>query len=262
VPEGDVVLRTARRLHQALAGQLLSAADLRVPALATANLVGHEVEEVVAVGKHLLVRVAPDWTLHSHLRMDGSWHLFRTGARWTGGPGHTIRVVLGTTQWTAVGYRVHDLALVRRRDETTLVGHLGPDLLSADWEPAEAVRRLLADPTRPVGEALRDQTRVAGIGNLFLSETLFLSGVDPWQPVGEVPALDAVLERARRLMTASVAHVGQSTTGDTRRGQGQWVYRREGEPCRRCGTLVRSATQGEAPQDRRTYWCPTCQPTR
>ena len=260
MPEGDVVLRTARRLHEALAGQPLSVADLRVPSLATADLTGHDVEEVVSVGKHLLMRVAPDWTLHSHLRMDGSWHVFRTGARWTGGPGHTIRAVLGNTQWTAVGYRVHDLALVRRRDEAKLVGHLGPDLLADDWDLTEAVRRLHAEPQRPIGQAQRDQRNVAGIGNLFLSETLFLSGVDPWRPVGEVPAIETLLERARRLMTASVAHLGQSTTGDTRRGQGQWVYRREGEPCRRCGTTVRRGQQGAQTEERSTYWCPSCQP--
>jgi endonuclease VIII len=260
VPEGDVVLRTARRLHEALAGQVLTVADLRVPTLSTVDLVGHRVDEVVAVGKHLLTRLAPDWTLHSHLRMDGSWHVFGTGDRWTGGAGHTIRAVLGNDRWTAVGYRVHDLALVRRADETSLVGHLGPDLLVDDWDAAEAERRLTAQPDRTVGEALRDQRCVAGIGNLFLSETLFLSGVDPWRPVGEVPTLGAVLERARRLMTASVARTGQTTTGDTRRGQQHWVYQREGDPCRRCGTTIRRAQQGPAMLERSTYWCPSCQP--
>ncbi len=262
MPEGDVVLRTARRLHEALAGEVLQVADLRVPALATADLAGRRVDEVVAVGKHLLVRVAPDLTLHSHLRMDGSWQVVRTGTRWTGGPGHAVRVVLGTARWTAVGYRVHDLALVRRSDESTLVGHLGPDVLSPDWDVDEAVRRVRAHPARTIGDALRDQRCVAGIGNLFVSETLFLSGVHPWRATADVSDLPGVLHRVRRLMLASVQRTGQSTTGDTRRGRQHWVYRREGEPCRRCGTVVRAAPQGEDPvQQRTTYWCPSCQPS-
>ena len=138
MPEGDVVRRTARRLDAALAGETLTVADLRVPALATADLVGHDVEAVVAVGKHLLVRIAPALTLHAHLRMDGAWHVFHAGDRWDAGPGHEIRVVLGDVRWTAVGYRVHDLALVRRADESTLVGHLGPDILDVDFDAARA----------------------------------------------------------------------------------------------------------------------------
>ncbi len=162
MPEGDVVRRTARALDAALAGSDLTVFDLRVPAYATVDLAGHRVEGVVSVGKHLLTRVTPDLTVHSHLRMDGSWHLFRTGQRWTGGPGHTVRAVLGNESWQAVGYRVHDLAVVARGDEHTLVGHLGPDLLADDWDVAEAMRRLVADPDRPIGEALLDQRVVAG----------------------------------------------------------------------------------------------------
>jgi len=260
VPEGDVVLRTARRLHAALAGQPLALVDLRVPALATVDLTGHDVEEVVAAGKHLLVRIAPGLTLHSHLRMDGSWHVFHTGGRWTGGPGHTVRAVLGNQQWTAVGYRVHDLTVVSRRDESSLVGHLGPDILGDHWDPSAAVQRLVEQPARAVADGLRDQRSVAGIGNLFVSETLFLSGVHPWARSDQVDDLAGVLERARRLMSASVAGGGQVTTGDARRGREHWVYRREGQPCRRCGTTVRRALQGDAMRERSTYWCPSCQP--
>ncbi len=257
MPEGDVVRRTARSLGAALSGADLTSFDLRVPALATADLVGHRVEAVVAVGKHLLTRIAPDLTLHSHLRMDGSWHVFRTGDRWNAGPGHAIRVVLGNERWQAVGYRVHDLALIARGDEHTLVGHLGPDLLAEDWDVDEAARRLLEAPGRPVGEALLDQRAVAGIGNLYKSETLFLSGLDPWLPVGEVRDPAGLLDLARRLMTANLDRVAQATTGDTSRGRQHWVYQRGGRPCRRCGTPVRQATQGA---ERWTYWCPDCQP--
>jgi endonuclease-8 len=253
-----VVLRTARRLDAALAGTELTWCDLRVPALATVDLTGHRVEAVLAVGKHLLTRIDPGLTLHSHLRMDGSWHLFATGQRWTGGPGHTVRAVLGNERWQAVGYRVHDLALVARRDEHTLVGHLGPDVLADDWDVAEAVRRLLAGPDRPIGEALMDQRTVAGIGNMYKSETLFLSGLDPWTPATQVPDPVGLFERARRLMTANLGRVRQTTTADTGRGRQHWVYQRGGQPCRRCGTLVRRDEQGNGA--RSTYWCPTCQP--
>ena len=260
MPEGDVVRRTARTLHAALAGQVLTSFDLRVPQWATTDLCGNRVEAVLAVGKHLLMRVAPELTVHSHLRMDGSWQLYRPGQRWTGGAGHTIRAVLGNEQWQAVGYRVHELAVVARADEGTLVGHLGPDLLGTQWQVQAGVTRLLADPGRTVGEALVDQRTVAGIGNVYKSETLFLAGVDPWLPVGSVPDPAAVLGLARRLMTANLARTGQVTTGQTRRGHQHWVYRRDGQPCRRCGTTVRAGVQGAPGSERSTYWCPACQP--
>lgn len=260
MPEGDVVRRTARRLDAALAGATLTVADLRVPALATTDLVGHDVEEVVAVGKHLLVRIAPALTLHAHLRMDGAWNVFHAGDRWDAGPGHEIRVVLGNERWTVVGYRVHDLALVRRADEPTLVGHLGPDILDADWDAARALRHVGATPGRAVGEAMLDQRCVAGIGNLYACEALFLSGVDPWLPCEQVADLAAVLDTARRLMSANLERTTQATTGDTRPGREHWVYRRSGRPCRRCGTTVRRAEQGPPLQERARYWCPTCQP--
>jgi endonuclease VIII len=262
VPEGDVVLRTARRLHEALAGHDLTVVDLRVPSLATVDLTSHQVQEVVAAGKHILVRIAPSWTLHSHLRMDGSWHVFAAGQRWTGGAGHTIRAVLGTAQWTAVGYRVHDLTLVRRRDEATLVGHLGPDLLGDGWDAAEAVRRLHTQPDREIGMALLDQRNLAGVGNVYRAETLFLSGVSPWTRVAAVPDVGLLVQTAHRLLMANRDRVRQVTTGVDRRGAEHWVYGRSGQPCRRCGTPIRSAMQGEPPNDRRVYWCPTCQPDR
>jgi endonuclease-8 len=214
----------------------------------------------VARGKHLLVRIEPDVTVHSHLRMDGSWRIYAAGHRWGGGPGHQIRAVLGNEAHAAVGYRVHDVAVLATSDEGRVVGHLGPDLLGPDWDLDEAVRRLLADPGRPAGEALLDQRNLAGIGNLYKSEALFLSGVDPWQPVAAVRDLTGLVERARRLLLANSQRTAQTTTGNTRRGQQHWVYLRAGEPCRRCGTAVRRADQGPPLQDRSTYWCPHCQP--
>ncbi len=259
MPEGDTVWLTARRLREALAGGRLVRADLRVPALATTDLTGRTVEDVVARGKHLLTRLEGGWTLHSHLRMDGSWQVYRAGERWRGGPGWQVRAVLATAEKVAVGYRLPVLALVRTAEEESVVGHLGPDLLGPDWDPAEAVRRLLADPARPVGEALLDQRNLAGIGNVYKCELCFLRGVTPWTAMGEVPGPERMVALARRLLDANKARYGHITTGDTRRGRTHWVYGRGAEPCRRCGTPIRRADAGPAGEERVTYWCPHCQ---
>jgi endonuclease-8 len=262
VPEGDVVWRAGRRLDQSLAGKTLAQTDFRVPELATVDLTGRTVREVVSVGKHLLFRTDGGLTLRTHFRMDGSWHLTKPGAPRTGGPDHDIRIVLGTADIEAVGYRLHDIALVATRDEQQLIGHLGPDLLAADWGPeacGEAVRRLLQPPDRTIAAALLDQRVVAGIGTVYRAETLFLSGVDPWTPVVDVRRPDQVLERAHRLLHANRDRVPQVTTGDTRRGHELWVYGRAGRPCRRCGTTLRRVEIGDHPYERVLVWCPHCQ---
>jgi endonuclease VIII len=258
MPEGDTVWRTARRLHRALAGHTLDGCDLRVPRHATVDLSGEVVHEVVARGKHLLHRVGEDTTLHSHLRMEGVWHLYRPGSPWRR-PGFQARVVLRTDAWVAVGFGLTDVRVVRRGEEPDLVGHLGPDLLGPDWDPAEAVRRLRADPRREVGEALLDQRNLAGIGNLYKSEVLFLTGLHPFRAVADVGDLTLVVERARTLLAANRERATQTTTGDTRRGRRTWVYGRAGLPCRRCGTTVRVADQGDVTRERPTFWCPRCQ---
>jgi endonuclease-8 len=258
VPEGDVVWRTARQLHDALAGRVLVRTDFRVPRYATASLTGQTVTEVVSRGKHLLARTDAGWTLHSHLKMEGSWRVYPSGQPWRGGPGWQIRAVLETDEASAVGYRLGVVELVRTSEEGTVVGQLGPDLLGPDWDEAEAVRRLLGAPGVAVGEALLDQRNLAGIGNLYKAEALFLCGVHPNAPVGSVPDLSALVRCARELMTANLAGWEQVTTGDRRRRH--WVYERAGLPCRRCGTVVRSQRQGAAGQQRVSYWCPRCQP--
>lgn len=260
MPEGDTVWLAGRRLHDALAGQILVRTDFRVPQLATADLTGRVVCEVVSRGKHLLTRIDDDLTLHTHFRMDGSWHLYRPGARWRGGPDWQVRVVLATVQWQAVGYRLPVVELLARRDEDRAVGHLGPDLLGADWDRDEALARLSAAPDREVGIALIDQRNLAGIGNLYKAESLYLSGIFPWRQVRDVPDLGAVVDQARSLLTINRRHPSQVTTGVRRRGQEHWIFERGGQPCRRCRTRVQVASQGTAPFDRLTYWCPTCQP--
>jgi endonuclease VIII len=261
MPEGDTVWLAGRRLHDALAGARLTATDFRVPQLATTDLAGRTVREVVSRGKHLLTRVDDDLTLHTHFRMDGTWHLYRPGDRWRGGPDWQVRVVLATDRWQAVGYRLPVVDLLARADEHHVVGHLGPDLLGTDWDADEALRRLTTAPDKDIGEALIDQRNLAGIGNLYKAESLFLARLSPWRPVRDVPDLGAVVEQARRLLTINREHPQQVTTGVNRRGQEHWVYERAGKPCRRCRTRVTVAKQGAPPFDRLTYWCPTCQPT-
>ncbi|MEU2392583.1 DNA-formamidopyrimidine glycosylase family protein [Streptomyces sp. NPDC007369] len=260
MPEGDSVWRAAARLHNALAGRELTLWDLRVPRLATTDLTGRTTLEVVPRGKHLLARFEGGLTLHTHLRMDGAWRVFAAGRPWHGGPVHEIRAVLGTAGHTAVGYRLPVVELLRTSDEDRVVGHLGPDLLGPDWDPALAAANLLAAPERPLGEALLDQRNLAGVGNVYKAELCFLAQVTPWTPVGDLPdpATTAVrlAEAAQRLLAANTGeHGGRNTTGSRRPGRELFVYGRTHRPCLRCGTPVR-----EAPQDGRpTYWCPRCQ---
>ncbi|MDQ2748113.1 MAG: DNA glycosylase [Actinomycetota bacterium] len=260
MPEGDTVWLTARRLNQGLAGRLLTVFDLRVPALATVDLRGTTVTDVLARGKHLLMRLDDGHTLHSHLRMDGSWYLGRAGQRPRRHPEHMIRAQLGNAEWLATGYRVHDLRLVATSAEAQVVGHLGPDLLGPDWDLDAAVLRLQRDPAAAIGEALLEQRNLAGIGNLYKCEALFVERVNPWTPVDAVPDLTRLVATAQRLMRINRDHPEQSTTGLLGRGEQHWVYPRAGEACLRCRTPIRRAEQGQPPRQRSTYWCPACQP--
>ncbi|MFZ0157575.1 MAG: DNA-formamidopyrimidine glycosylase family protein [Kineosporiaceae bacterium] len=271
MPEGDVVWRTAQRLHAALAGRLVTTCDLRWPSLATVDLTGRPVVEVVSAGKHLLCRLgpAPDrpepLTLHSHLRMDGSWYVHRTGEPFGARSEHGIRAILGTTAWTAVGHRLGMLDLVPTAREASLVGHLGPDLLGPGWDGAEAARRIGADPARPIGEALLDQRVLAGVGTFYLSEALFLHGITPWTPVetlsgaGHRGNVDELVDLLHRLLRANRDRAVQITTGDGRPGRTNYVHGRSGRPCLRCTSTVRVAPIGRAPADRVVFYCPSCQ---
>lgn len=264
MPEGDVVWRTAHQLHDAFAGKSLVLSDLRWPRLSTVDLTGREVVAVVPRGKHLLMRVAgdPALTLHSHLRMEGSWRLQPASVPppGSGGRRDDVRAVLGTEEWTAVGRRLGMLDLVRTVDEATLVGHLGPDVLGDDWDADRVARSLADQPQRPIGDALLDQQVLAGVGTFYMAEALFLRGISPWTPVGEVRDVPALLDLVHRLLTANRERVGQITTGDTRPGRTSWVHGRNRQSCRRCGTPIRVAPIGEQPRDRVAFFCPACQP--
>ena len=262
MPEGDTVWLTAHRLGQALRDRPLTIFDLRVPALATRDRTGDVVTEVVSRGKHILIRLDSALTLHGHLRMDGSWHL-SSGARPSRAhPEHIIRALLGNDDWTATGFRIHDLALVATPDESRLVGHLGPDLLGPDWDAERAVQNLLAAPDRSIGEALLDQRNLAGIGNMYRAEILFIERIHPWTAVGDVADLASLTRTAQRLLLMNRSHPEQSTTGYTQRGREHWVYLRQNQPCLRCGAKIDAADQGKPPHQRVSFWCPLCQPAQ
>jgi endonuclease-8 len=247
---------SARLLHRALAGRELTLSDFRVPRLATVSLVGQTVLEVVPRGKHMLTRLSSGLTLHTHLRMDGAWRVYRTGARWTGGPDHQVRLALGNPDAVAVGYRMPVVELVK--DESTVVGHLGPDVLADDFDLDLAVANLAAGPDDEIGNALLDQRKLAGIGNMYRVEALFLAGLTPWTLVKDVD-LEDLVRRSVAIMRANLGRWQQSTTGSLRPTEKYWVFERTTQRCRRCGGRIRSAMQGSPGQERFTYWCPGCQ---
>jgi endonuclease-8 len=257
MPEGDVVFHTARRLHEALAGRALTRSDFRVPRLATADLTGDVVTETVSRGKHLLTRTKNGLTVHTHLRMDGSWRVRPAAERLR--DSHRIRLVLANEDWQAIGYQLGVVELIRTGEESRVTGHLGPDLLGPDWDCAEAVRRLSAEPGRAIGEALLDQRNLSGAGVIFATEMLFLRGIDPWRPVGEVDDLHALVDLGHRLLDANKTRPEHVTTGDTRPGHENWAYGRAGRPCRRCGIPIRRGEAGPPGQERLRFWCPGCQ---
>ncbi|TLW95251.1 DNA glycosylase [Saccharomonospora piscinae] len=260
MPEGDTVFLTGERLRRALAGHTLTRTDFRHPALATRDLRGHEVTAVRTVGKHLFLRFSGSLSLHSHLMMDGSWRTFRRGQRWSM-PGHHARVVLTHSTAEAVGFRVHDLALLPTAEESRFVGHLGPDLCSPDWtalDAAKAADALRARPGAELGEALLDQRVMAGIGNVYKTEICFLLRVTPWTAVAGIDAERAV-DLARRLLVANARRSRRSTTGYDVPGRRAWVYERTRQGCLRCGGPVRVAPQGEGTWARPTWYCPRCQ---
>jgi endonuclease VIII len=258
MPEGDVVWDTAKRLREALAGQVLTRSDFRVPRYATVSLVGQTVTESVSRGKHLLTRTDGGLTVHTHLRMDGSWRIQPAGAR-PAGRSFQLRLLLGNARWLAVGTLLGVVEVLPTAKEDTVVGHLGPDLLGADWDPAAAVERLSAAPDRAIGEALLDQRNLAGIGTWYLAEVLFLRGIEPSRAVGSVDDLTALVDLSHRLLDANKDRPRHTSTGDTTPGRNAWVYGRAGKRCRRCGTVIRRGEAGPAGQERLRFWCPNCQ---
>jgi endonuclease-8 len=264
VPEGDTVYLAGKRLRAALAGRVLVRGELRHPRLVDHDLAGLSVVDVVSVGKHLFTRLDDGRSLHSHFRLDGAWHLYRPGMAWQR-PAHEARAVLATAERVAVGFALHDLALLPTAEEHRLVGHLGPDLLDPAWSDAhaaEALRRLTARGESEIGLVLLEQRVMAGVGNLYKAEVCFLLGVSPWTPVSDLPpdAVPKAVALSRKLLHRNAWRPEQSTTGEVARGRRHWVYQRTGRPCLRCGTPVRSGQQGGFVPVRYTWYCPNCQP--
>ena len=273
MPEGDTLHRTADGLRPYLVGRPVTAARANGPGAIPQvhRLVGATVIEVEAIGKNLLIRFDTGLELRTHLRMNGSWHRYRPGERWRR-PAARARLVLEVPGAVAVCFDAPVVELLEIRAEKLhpVLARLGPDLLAPDFEPAgatEAVRRL-RDPVRAdrtIAEALLDQRALAGIGNVYKSEVLFIERIDPWAPVGGLPdeALTRLVATARRLLVANADRRGGAervTTGGSRAAAGQavWVYGRAGRPCRRCGALVARRLQG-TDLPRLTFWCPRCQ---
>jgi endonuclease-8 len=277
MPEGDTLYRTAQRLHQALAGQRIVRFTARYAQLAAIDdqtpLAGRTVRAVRALGKHLLIELSDDLTLHTHLRMQGSWHLYRPGERWQR-PESAMRLLLATDSFLAVGFDVPvaELLTAHQLRRHPQLAALGPDLLApeASFDAAEALRRLAAQCERAIGEALLDQRVMAGVGNELESEILFAARIDPFRATATLAESDLanLIALARRLLIANVVGhpdggVGAGNAGPRRTASSldprvrQWVYGRSGAPCRRCGTTILYRRQGE--DLRGTYWCPACQ---
>ena len=255
MPEGDTLFRAAAGLRPHLLGRAVTAATARAPGPQVDRLVGATVTAVEALGKNLLIRFDNGLEVRTHLRMNGSWHRYRPGERWRRAPARA-RLVLEVPGTVAVCFDAPVVELFETRAGSLhpSLSALGPDLLKDEFDAAEAVRRL-RDPSRAdlaIGEAIVDQRAVAGVGNMWKSETLFAERVSPFVRVRHLD--DATLERllrtARRLLEGGAGHRPSS--------RGLQVYSRAGRPCRRCGMLIRSAVLGsELP--RTTYWCPSCQ---
>lgn len=262
MPEGDAVYRTAKRLREALDGRVLTRSDFRVPRHATADLRGRAVITTISRGKHLLTRVTGGLTVHTHLRMDGSWRVTPLARPLPGGD--VVRLVLANEQWQAAGIKLGVVDLLPTDREDRVVGHLGPDLLGPDWDAERAADNLRRRPDRAIGEALLDQRNLAGIGTIWRAETLFAARLSPWRTAGSIPPdkLKAMVRLAHDLMSASKDAPLPVSTGDPRPGRSMFVYGRAGRPCRRCGNPVSSGELGAQPYERLIFWCPVCQPMK
>jgi endonuclease-8 len=252
MPEGDTVWHTATILREALAGKRLTRCDVRLPKFATVDLTGQVVDEVISRGKHLFIRVGPA-SIHSHLKMDGSWKVNPTSK--PSKAGHRIRIILEADDIQAAGIDLGVLEVLEREHDMAAVAHLGPDLLGDDWDPQLAAANLRAVPDRPLSETLLDQRVMAGVGNVYCNELCFVTGHVPTAPVSDVKDPLRLAQRARDMLWLNRSRWNRTTTGDTRGGRELWVYGRRGKPCRRCGTAIESDGSGE----RVRYWCPACQ---
>jgi endonuclease-8 len=273
MPEGDSIFRSARALHQALAGTSITRFESMFPALNRVDedhpVAGRQVRGVTARGKHILMELSGDLILHTHLRMNGSWHLYKRAERWRK-PRRDMRLLVETETRVAVGFNIPVAEFLTERDLTRhrVLRALGPDLLDSGFDPVEVYRRMALRPKDTLAAVLLDQRVMAGIGNVFRSEILFMARVQPFTTVGELAERDRqrVIESARTLLAANILthsqtlgpNVGRRTTRSLDPTVNLWVYGRAGRPCRECGTPIRARKIGF--DARSIYWCPACQP--
>lgn len=259
MPEGDTIFRTAQTLGKVLTGQRLMEVRSGLSHLAEAALVGRQVRRVEARGKNLLIHFDDGRALYTHLRMSGSWHVYRPGERWRK-PERQARVVLRTDRFVAVCFNAPVVRVLTARQlaRHPALSQLGPDLARAEFDLTEACRRLRARGDLTIGEALLHQSLCAGLGNVFKSETLFVCRVHPFARVRQLSDadLERVLRAGHELLRANLHRFPRATR--LAPGGRYWVYGRRGKPCFRCGTAIQMRRQGLAA--RCTYWCPVCQP--
>jgi endonuclease VIII len=271
VPEGDTIFRSARRLHRALAGCPVARFESAYPALTRVDhdspIVGRTVDAVSSRGKHLLMVFSGDLILHTHMRMNGSWHIYRSGERWRA-PSRDMRIVVGTSQYVAVGFNIPvaeflSAAQLARHEE---IQALGPDLADSAFDRGEVRRRLAEHADVPIHDALLNQRVLAGIGNVLKSEVLFVARVNPFTPAGRLDddTFNRLMEVSLRLMKMNIVESASMTPASGRRTTGSldpdaklFVYGRARKPCRVCGTPVE--VRKTVPDARLTYWCPSCQ---
>lgn len=267
MPEGDTLRRTADGLRPHLVGREIVAASARVPGPRAELLVGRRIATVEAIGKNLLIRLDGGLAIRTHLGMHGTWHRYRPGDRWQRAPARA-RLVLEVAGAVAVCFDAPTVELLDGRAEAIHppLARLGPDLLAPDVDTAEAVRRLRLPGLSggSIAEGLLDQRALAGVGNVYKSETLFIERVDPFAPIDSLdePTLARLVATARRLLVANADRRTtrrRRTTSDdpAAAGSSLWVYGRAGRPCLRCGSTIAARRHGDPP--RLTYWCPRCQ---
>jgi endonuclease-8 len=270
MPEGDTIARAAGALHRALAGTVVAAFATGLAGLARVDddtpIAGRAIAGCTSLGKHLLMPFSGGLTLRTHMRMHGSWHLYRPGEPWRRGV-QAMRIRLDTADWIAVAFDVPVAEFVRDADlaRHRPLAQLGPDLGDPAFDRLAALARLAAAAARPIGEVLLDQRVVAGIGNVLRSETLFLGGLHPERAVTTIAAeeLQRALDTAARLIQRNARPTAgqmRNTTGRAAPGAALWVYGRTGLPCRRCGTAIGSKVPES--DGRRVYWCAVCQPAQ
>jgi endonuclease-8 len=274
MPEGDTIHRAADTLQRAIGGQVVTRFESVLPKLnrvdADAPLRGRTIERVEARGKHLLIWFSGDLVLRTHMRMNGSWHIYRPGERWQR-PHRDMRIVIETAAMHAVAFTVPVAELVPADVllQNQAVRDLGPDPLSDDFNADEAIERIRARADAEIADALLDQAAISGIGNVYKSEILFGARVNPFMRVSlltreQLAEIVAVATRFMRANAGASAAGGITTYPGMRRTTGRadpsarlWVYGRAGQPCRRCGTPISRQKQGA--DARSTYWCERCQ---